>query len=163
MVLSPLRLQRLSPFQVSLFLHLRAQQSHTSLLCVQAGDNNVEAATRIPASLGIQSITGRQETSVWKETTEQRARDPHICICPHAPPRQAVICVFLSECYSPELVPPAAYLYLHSGLSPAEVIYIWLDIYTCSLCLCHIRLQTLELRLDRRQLIHEQKVKEWNF
>lgn len=52
--------QPLSPFQAPVFLHLWAQQSHTSssLLSDHKGENNVEAAIHIPESLRTQSVTG---------------------------------------------------------------------------------------------------------
>lgn len=43
--------------------------------------------------------------------------------------RQAVIWVCLPDRYSPELLPPGAHLYLQGALSPAKVIYVWLDLY----------------------------------
>lgn len=104
------------------------------------------------------------ETTVSKQTAERCARAAQICICPHTPPRQAVNCVCLFECYSPELLPPAAHLYPHGELSPAEVIFIRLDIYPYSLCLWCVSLQMLEQQLDwGQQLIHKQEMKKQKF
>lgn len=82
--------QPLRPFQAPFLLHFSAQQSHTSnsLPCDQIGENNVH----IPASQRTQSARGTLVllTSASAHTPPQQAG------------RQAVICVCLSDRYSPE-------------------------------------------------------------
>lgn len=126
-------LQPLSLFQARHFLHFGRQQSHTSnsLPCDQTGENNVHIA----ASQRTQSATVSPGFCVEAGSSAVLTCSSHLHLPTRHLGRQAVFWVCLPDRNSPELLPPGAHLYLRGALSPAKVIYVWLDLCFCSICL----------------------------
>lgn len=123
-------LQPLSLFQAPHFLHFRRQQSHTSnsLRCDQTGENNVHIA----ASQRTQSATVSPGFCAVAGSSAALTCSSHLHLPTRHLGRQAVIWACLPDRYSPEQFPPGAHLYLQGALSPAKVIYVWLDLYTAA-------------------------------